>query len=327
VADHDETLGNYYHINLTTGARTYLNTGTTIYSFARDNESRRIFGASRFTGLHVLDIATEAVTVIPYGSDVDFSRMLVFVVSDMVLALDDDDDTITRVDKNTLNVIETKIISSGIPSGSTFFESSFFTILDVDGQAWVLANKRASGNIGVYTPDLNTLITNFAIPGVLVDEDSKYTQYGFYDNTTGRVYIHDNGSGKTFVIDKATYTVISTFSWPFISTIEEVRIRFLVDPVTASLYFDYRRIELSSGAQVESRVYVIKRSDSSILRVYLDVDMDGESATTGTRLNIPVLEREGATDIMWLAWPGFKSWEGEPGWATDGRIKKYTHGS
>jgi DNA-binding beta-propeller fold protein YncE len=317
VADQDDPGGNFYSINLATGVKTYVpGSVTSLYSIVGDVLNRRIFASSPLGGLKVLDIDSGTVVTIPYGSNSALSRRGLWPVLDTVIAKDSTTGTLTIIDRITLNVIATKVIATDIPSGSTWM-NTLFELLEVNGEIWVIPTQRSTGNIAVYSADLSTLITTFTLPGAVITPagtwgPDAFRMQGFFDREKGRVYINDGGSGITHILDAGTRAVLQSIEWMHDPVVQYTTLQYRIDPVNNSLYLIYHA---QGPAFTDDRLYVIDRMTGAIIKVY-----------TGSLYIQGDLVREGATDYMWAAVPGARSWEGIAGWDTDGFFIKYAHG-
>lgn len=314
VADYDQALGNFYRIALDTGVKNYFGTPATLYSMVKDPLYRRIYGSADTGGLNVFFTDTEATSSVPYGTNGSVSRKGLWIIGSNVVGRDAVTNSFTLIDRVLLNVIATLPIS-GIPSGTTWLASQF-ELLNVNNTAWVIPSRRSNSGVAVYSETFDTLIgtiTNtdwLPVPGWGLNQ---YCQSAFHDVVHGRVYIHDIGSSKTYVYDSTLRTLLTTLVWSKAAGTDAIRMRFIVDPVTDSLYLCYDDLDTDGVTVLDSRIYIIKRTDSSILQVFLETELKGE------------LEREGSSQYLWAAVPGNRTWEGGS-WDDDGYIKQYAHG-
>lgn len=315
VADHDQVLGNFYKINLTTGAKTYVPLVTSLYNIVRDDVNRRIWGSSPAGGAKVLDITTETVVTVPYGSNTALSRLGLWSIGDTMVARDQSTNTLTLIDKVTLAVISTLNIITDIPSGAIYLQQNF-SLLDVNGTIWVIPTQRSTAGIAIYTPDFSTLVTTIALTGsvgVAGWGSSMFMESAFYDALNDKVYIHDVGFSTLYKLDATTRTILDTIDFFLPEDNDNCFLSFQIDPVTGTLYLEYSARRTSTGLIWDYRVYILDRISFRILKVFMDIQIMGE------------LVREGSTAFMWTAVAGLRNWEGGA-WNTDGSIIKYAHG-
>lgn len=314
VGDFDQASGNFYRIHLTSGAKTYFGTPTTIYSLVKDPDNQRIFGAGLAIGLRVFNTDSETTTTVAYGTNAALSRVGLWLIGSNVVGRDITTNTLTLIDRETLAVVATRNITADIPSGSTWLTTRF-GMLDVDGNSWIIPEQRPNAGIAIYSGDFSTLIGTITLTGQAVVPDwgsGQYWQSGYYDKTYGKVYIHDAGSSKTFIVDSTSNAILTTIDWIKPAGTHSIKMRFVTDPINNSLYLCYEGVDVS-GAIVDKRTYILDRNTGEILQVFMNIEIKGD------------LERVGATEYMWTAVPGNRSWEGGS-WSTDGSIIQYAHG-
>jgi hypothetical protein len=128
----------------------------------------------------------------------------------------------------------------------------------------------------------------------------------------GKVSVYDTGSLRTHVADVLTVSIVNTLYWYAGEAIPYVRTRFVLDPVNGNLYMCYLGVGIDGVTSISNRIYVIDRTSSAYVRLYMNKTIEGD------------LERIGSQDLMWTAFHGNRQWEAGA-WATDGYIKQYAH--
>ena len=315
VGDHDQILGNFYRVHLTDGTKTYFGApGVEMYSIVKDREYNKIYGTSATGGLHVFDIATGTVTLIPFGSATPYSRVGLWIVGAYVIARDLNTNSFTLFDRSNQNLVAVRSIAFEVPMSAVYLNEDF-QLLDVNGRCWVIPRRRANPTIAVYNNDLSVLITTLTVPGALTVGDyggDHYHMVGYHDIPNGKVYIYDTGSLQTFVVDVLAVTVSSTLQWYATDLVPYVRARFVKDPINGNIYMCYLGVGADGLTPIENRIYTVDAVTSQFVRFYKNKTIEGD------------LERIGLTENMWTAFTGNRKWEAGP-WDTDGYIKQYAH--
>lgn len=320
VADQDSVLGHVWKFNPATfaapGDAIYIPgfSGDQCYVNAIDRQYKRIYLAGRTTnGLKSLDIATETYTDVAYGSNVDFSRTLLYVLDNNIYCGDTDDQTITIIDRALLTVTNTVNVAT-IPDQGGRKLSTASQIQSVNGELWVTEDGRASSTnnyILRYSNDLTTLNGFIDISAFrTIWQDSTYWGKSFYDQSKNRFYLGDVGSSTLILVDTTSNTIIDTITITNREGKPGCYFSFVQDPITQELFVTAIMSTAGSDPSPLPRTYRINRDTFVIEEVY-------------PQTGFTVLEREGNTNFLWGAFPGQPRWNGGS-WDTDGIITKFS---
>jgi hypothetical protein len=312
VVDHDDPAGNIYWLNPFTANTVADATHSTaivdnkIYNAYIDGLNRKIYLVGANTGgLKVYDIDTNSIVTVAFGTNGDFQRILLTVTTDYIYC-NDGTTSIIRIDRNSLSILNT-IAISGIASNAHF--TLDVNIIEGNNKLYVLNNNNASiSTIGVYSMDLATHIGEITLPGssIWAGGFSHYWQTGFYDKTSGNLYIGDIGSSKRYIINSAN-TVIHNVTTINKQGKSNVINSWTINPITNDLMFLYTGVNSSSDASPIKRAYIEDRNTHSYTRMFENQAYTGLSQVFGTN------SVAGAN-------PGQVYWNLDPSYSTDGVI-------
>ncbi len=280
-----------------------------------DPSIRTLFGAGPNSGgLMAYKVSTNTYTLIPYGTNGSFSRLLVKVLGNTVYCSNSaGTPSITLVDKNLLAVTSTVSIGS-IPSGSLYFNNSYQLGM-VGSNVWVTASAgrigAGAGNIAIYNSTLTTLIGTITLPGVTGPAwSSAYWQSHFHDVDKGIWYAHDIGSSTLHIIDTATLTIIDTIVFNNRQGKSNVNIGFDINSVNEDMYMSYIGLDDPADGSMILRYYKFNRDTYERENMIL--------GTTASQLTNRI-----GTNEFWAISTGTAAWQATPDWMTDGQAFKY----
>lgn len=288
------------------------------YASDLDPQYRRSYVTGRDTGgMNVYDWDTDAVTVVPFGSDgANFNRQFVKVFTNVILCTDTVAATLTIIDRATLSVISTTAFSA-IPSGTSSLYGSP-TIEQVGSEIWVARNNSSAGvqspNIFCYNDTFTTLIRtiNVSADSAVVASANVYCKAAWVYN--GIYYVLDAGSSKLMRIDPATpttYTVVHTFNNRG-NQYNYTAAALVVDPISGDTFLNTTYYVALGNSSSRSVVFKWDFANDRPTYIYPDTSF----------LN---LTRIGISNQLHGASPGNAVWNiPNTGWDTDGVITKYT---
>lgn len=299
-----------------------LQSGATSFMFAAvlDPEHRRIYYMGRDSdGIQVFNIATNSITVIPFGQNVNvapmgtgngFNRLLMRMVGDMIIATDRYSDMLIAIDRATATQLYQKPLSD-IVGGDSF--SGAAGVDSVNGEIWVVENQDGAGtpNILRYDTDFNSLgVIDISAQSQLWS-NSRYWRAAYADAENNVYYVFDFGTRNLIKIDIPTRAIKHVHKLAISQGKTSASMGFVLDPVTKELYLsgDYRN-STSDNTPIYI-TYKINRSNQSIINVYPNTQFSN-------------LVQIGGSNELHGASAGNVGWNGPSAWATDGKILKFT---
>lgn len=312
VVDLDAPDGNIYWFNPSTALTEADVTYSSVWSFNTlfatyiDSVNRKIYAVGGDTsGMLVYDIDTDTTSTVAYGTNAAFSRS-VLVVEGNNIYVNDANTSIVTINRTTLTVTTTKLIST-IPTPA-YFTGGPYALTIIGSEIWVTPQNNPNNKIAVYNLALTSLIAQITLPGVAFYVGSNYFMNPFYDPTNNKFYVSDNGSSKVFVINSLTKAISLTRNYLNREGKAFTSIVWSLNPVTNELYNIYTG--LNSGADVSPiyRIYAEDRVSNSFLNMF-----EGDNYTD-------LMPIDGTNNVMGVV-GGLYELLGTPGWDTDGSIK------
>lgn len=322
VADADDALGVFWWFDPNTiigfPSATHIPGSITqdINTVVIDKVNRRIISAGdNSSGALVLNIATDTVSTLPYGTNVgglggNGRRAPLALSNTKLYAFSKFPDEFVRIYNRTSLAFETQIPFSSIPSQTTYINQGF-GILFVGAEIWVYATARANGAVARYNSDFTTLNGTITLPGIATSISSQYWQNAYYDQTNNKVYIGDMGSKRLFVIDSTTGSIIS--NTPLIDFRGKPFCDFNIikSDLDGMIYVQARGITALNDPSPNFKLYRVNSATGQIEFMYPD--------TPGANLTL----RTG-TNEQWAIQPGLVVWSmPNTGYNTDGVVLKY----
>lgn len=243
-----------------------------------DGDNRRVwYSGDQTSGVKVVDIVGNNTTSLPFGTNGNFTRMIVKILGTNVYcasrATSGSPTDILIFDKNNpLNPPITKTNAS-IPNGSSYF-SDAFTMTKVGNEIWVGAAQRANGDIGRYSLDLSNFYGTVVLPSKAIWVSGKYWQGHYFDEAKNKYYVNDSGSNNLYVIDTSNEfspTVVTTQHIGNRRDKAKAVYNFVKNEITDELYFSGNDQNDTSGSGAVSRTYLIDRDSFKFLYIYPNV--------------------------------------------------------
>jgi hypothetical protein len=366
VADADNYLdGNIYWFNPSTGntsesAVTYI-TGATgytshlrankLYSTFIDTIYKRIYFVGKsdgpaptvVNGMIIYDITGNTIQHIPYGSNTDYKRGLLFYTDNYIYSNifvgSTSAVTATHTDLIRVDRINPSGTTPTVLSGLTEFDHFFAGFVPVgvevntgttlsETRYWFVSSAGASstGNIYIFDSDFNyqstIILTGQSTTGT-TGLGGRYWQSIFYDKVKNKVYVSDIGGGFTWVFqpssnyESATVLKIFDFKNVMESKYSDSRpvVYFSIDPVSDKLYFGVAITNNVNGdVTAIKKTYEVDRDTFEIKRLI--------TGYTLQRLDI-VTDEYGNNSLMGP--DGGNPYWGGGSWNTDGKIVFYNN--
>lgn len=318
VVDADDMLGNFWWFNPNTitgfvSANHLSGSTTDINAWAFDKVNRRIYATGDGSGgMKVLDIATDTVSTLAYGTNVSPGsgvRAPIGLTASTIYAFVKNEDKIRLYNRSTLAFLSEITISS-IPSASTYLTQGF-SLLFVGSEIWVTAAARANGNIARYNANFTALNGTITLPGIATAFTGGYWQGSLYDAVNNKVYVADDGSKKVFVIDTTTASILHTISLNNFRGKAYSDFSITKNELDGNIYIQAKGVNSLGDVSPNYKLYKLNSTTGNIVSMYPDTQA-------------AVLVNRTGTGEQWGNQPGLVSWSGTPGWNTDGLILKYT---
>ena len=316
VADADDVISNYYWFDPTVFSSSadlhhISMSADDIYNSAPDYQYRRFYTIGKNTGgMKSLDLSTNLISTVPYGTNASFSRLSLNICSGSIYTFDVSSNTVTIIDRSSLNVLSSLGLGS-IPSGSNFIGGgSYFN--SVNGEIWILLHE-SSGlpNIARYNNTLTSFLGSISLSSFSSTwVSSQYWRGSFYDQIHNKYYVYDAGSNNFIVVDTNTLSVIHTKNLTNLDGKTNSLYFFIQDPITGDIFMSGESINNPSDTGAIFRTYHINNSTFELDYIYPNQSFSN-------------LVREGGTNILYGSFPGLFRWNGGA-WQTDGIISKFT---
>lgn len=323
VIDFDDVLGNFWWFDPSTitgfaSANHIAGSTSDINTYTYDTANRRIIAAGDGSGgAKVLNIATNTVTSLPYGTDTSPGtgrRAPIILSSNRIYAFCKLPDIIRTYNRTTLVFIQ-EISKGSIPSASTYMPSTEgYHAVAIGSEIWIIAASRSASAIARYDLDFTTLNGTIPLTGSATAGGSfggRYWMNFYYNEDTNRLFIGDLGSQNLFVVNTATNAVINTIQIPNMRGKLYGDFAFSKSEFDGSLYMQVRGIDTLSDSSPNFKLYRIDILTGDLLYIYPDTQA-------------ALLSWRAGTNEQWGVAPGVVSWAvPNTGWDTDGLILKY----
>lgn len=324
VVDNDDVGGNFWWFNPDTitgsSSRNYISGSTSdINSYVVDPVYRRILAVGDASGgAKVLDIATNTVTTLAYGTNTSAGsgrRIPIAMSNSYYYAFCSVPNIVRRYNRIDLSFVD-EIDKTTIPFQSTYLTNSY-AVNFVGSEIWVGAAARNVSEIARYSADFSTLIGTINLPGAAKPTTaggwtaaSFYWQSHFYDKDNDRYYVSDIGSKNIYVIEASTATILNQF------TITNTRGKSYIDgtwsknELDGKIYLSVRCTNNLSDSTANYKLYQLNPTSGAKEYIYPDAQVSALVLRVGT-------------SEQWGVSPGNTSWGGVAGWDTDGLVSKY----
>ncbi len=290
VGDLDDPLGNVYWFDPATAVSpSDMNHVTAVmqdnlYNCYMDGPNRRIYFVGANTGgLIVYFIDTNTASLVPFGTNGPFRRVVLTVAGNNILC-NDGNDNLVVIDRTTLTVSAVTAFTS-LPTSNHFTSGPFILMPVGASEIWVCSNNNGLiGTVGVYSLDLATHFTEITLPGAAVWSGgfNHYWQSIVYDATSNTVLAADAGSSRRYVIDAATKTVLDTQT----ATDKEGKLTALytwtLNLLTNELLCLYQGLNSSSDPSPKKRVYKQDRATYAFTDMIINQYFNNLNSIGGT---------------------------------------------
>lgn len=313
VADYDDINGNVYWFDpLTANDPSDMIysaevTEQTLYSNAIDPIYRRIYFVGRDSGgMIVYDIDTDTTSTVSYGTNgTNFGRIGLLITATRIYTNDRVNGTLVIIDRATLAIIDQKTIAS-IPNNSRFTIGGY-QLFEVGSEIWVVAGSGSSvSSVGIYNVDFTTNIANITLSGAAHWTGAKFWQFGYWDQTSGNVYVSDFGSSRRYVIDPVSRLVLDQRAAFNKEGKTSVLHYWSTHPVTGELMCSINKMNNASDSAITGTYYE-DRSTYQYMRMVEDQFY----------FNLQLIE--GTTEMV-ATFANLPYWTGNPAYSTDGII-------
>jgi hypothetical protein len=270
---HDKTYNRIYFVG------TNVNTGT-------------------YTGLLSYDIPTNTHFMLPYGSNTEYERQILFVTSQYIYGNVPSLGTnggFARFDRPTLNAGSTAttitptdpLVLPFIHAGTAIGRYGGIVIFEVGSNLWIAAGSgNISGDIGIVDASFN-YVNTISLPEKSTYYSTNYWNNSFYDTDYNLFYSNDIGSGGVsngwfYVISANTNgsagTVIRKFNTTSIrqNSKKYAFSRWAIDSVSNKLYvtFAIGNDPVDANSSIDNtKTYEIDRSTGEFVRLLYKISI------------------------------------------------------
>jgi len=296
------------------------------YASEVDPLYRRLYTVGKDTdGLQIYDIASNTVSVIPYGYNVNvppnpvsgngFNRYLIKLLEDEIICNDTYSATLTRINRTSLTLTASTPLSSIADSEKCLIGSP--AIHRVGNEYWVLQSQANLTIAPDQEPHVFKYNLTFSNTPTIIDLSSVSNVWTGGGNSYWRasyqvgnfIYVLDIGSNNLIKIDTTTDAVTVVKNFDNRSDKTNTIVSFIRDPITNELFLSGSY--LNDPADLSPVQFSYKWDEATDTPIYIYPTVQFSNLT-----------QIGTTNELHGATPNAVAWVGGP-WNTDGIINKF----